>query len=91
MDKRCCAFKRCNEATTKATALLEPMVKRILNSDINARHVLEDNWFAMPKNVRSLRKHMEVIGMIKKTPTVFYEHDGRKRNGDLSTSYKTSG
>ncbi len=56
------------------------MIKRILNSSINVRYVLMKSWFTMPKNVCSLRKHLEVIGMIKKTPKVFYEHDGKKRN-----------
>lgn len=80
MDKRCCASRRRKEATTKATALLEPMVKRILNAGINARYVLMDSWFTMPSNVCALRKHLDVIGMIKKTPKVLYEHDGKKRN-----------
>ena len=80
MDKRCCAFKRRTEATTKATALLAPMVKRILSSGIHARYVLMDSWFTMPANVCALREHLDVIGMVKKTPKVFYEHDGKKRN-----------
>ncbi len=80
MDKRCCAFRRRKEATTKATALLAPMVNRILKAGINARYVLMDSWFTMPSNVCALRKHMDVIGMVKKTPKVCYEHDGKKRN-----------
>ena len=80
MDKRCCAFRRRKEATTKATALLAPMVKRILKAGINARYVLMDSWFTMPSNVCALRKHLDVIGMVKKTPKVCYEHDGKKRN-----------
>ena len=80
MDKRCCAFRRRKEATTKATALLEPMVKRILKTGINARYVLMDSWFTMPSNVCALRKHLDVIGMVKKTPKVLYEHNGMKRN-----------
>lgn len=80
MDKRCCAFRRREEATTKATMLLVPMVKRILKAGIHARYVLMDSWFTMPANICALRKHLHVIGMIKKTPKVFYEHDGKKRN-----------
>jgi hypothetical protein len=80
MDKRCCAFRRRKEATTKATALLAPMVNRILKAGINARYVLMDSWFTMPSNVCALRKHLDVIGMVKKTPKVCYEHDGKKRN-----------
>jgi len=80
MDKRCCAFRRRKEATTKATALLAPMVKRILKTGINARYVLMDSWFTMPANVCALRKYLDVIGMVKKTPKVCYEHNGKKRN-----------
>jgi hypothetical protein len=80
MDKRCCAFRRRAEATTKATALLTPMVKRILKSGIHARYVLMDSWFTMPANVCALRDHLDVIGMVKKTPKVYYEHEGKKRN-----------
>ena len=80
MDKRCCAYRRRKEATTKATGLLAPMVKRILKSGINARYVLMDSWFTMPSNVCALRKYLDVIGMVKKTPKVCYEHDGKKRN-----------
>jgi hypothetical protein len=80
MDKRCCAFKRRAEATTKATLLLAPMINRIIKAGINARYVLMDSWFTMPANVCALRKHLDVIGMVKKTPKVCYEHGGKKRN-----------
>ena len=80
MDKRCCAFRRRTEATTKATALLTPMLKRILKSGIHARYVLMDSWFTMPAIVCALREHLDVIGMVKKTPKVCYEHEGKKRN-----------
>jgi len=80
MDKRCCAFKRRVEATTKATLLLVPMLKRILKTGIHAKYVLMDSWFTMPANVCAMREHLDVIGMIKKTPKVFYEHNGKKRN-----------
>ena len=80
MDKRCCAFKRRTEATTKTTILLVPMLKRILKAGIHARYVLMDSWFTMPANVCAIRKHLHVIGMVKKTPKVCYEHNGKKRN-----------
>ena len=80
MDKRCCAFKRRVEATTKATMHLVPMIKRILKVGIHARYALMDSWFTMPANVCAIREHLDVIGMIKKTPKVCYEHNGKKRN-----------
>jgi len=80
MDKRCCAFRRRTEATTKATMLLVPMIKRILKAGVHARYVLMDSWFTMPANVCAIREHLDVIGMVKKTPKVCYEHNGKKRN-----------
>ena len=78
LDKRCCAYRRRKEATMKATELLEPMVKRILNTGIQAQYLLMDSWFTMPSTVITLAKHIKVIGMIKKSPKIFYTYDGNK-------------
>jgi len=86
VDKRCCAYRRRQEATMKATEHLGPMVERILKAGVNARYVLMDRWFTMPSNIAVLREHLDVIGMIKKTSKVHYEHDGHKR--DLPTIYQ---
>ena len=80
MDKRCCAFKRRAEATTKATLLLAPMIKRIIKAGINARYVLMDSWFTHASQRLRSKRHLEVIGMVKRTPKICYEHDGKKRN-----------
>ena len=50
----------------KATEHLGPMVERILKAGIKARYVLMDRWFTMPSNIAALRKHLDVIGMLKK-------------------------
>jgi len=86
IDKRCCAYQRRREATTKATAHLAPMVERALKSGIRARYLLMDRWFTMPANISALRKHVDVIGMVKKTPKVLYDHNGRK--SCLTTIYR---
>lgn len=76
VDKRSCAYKRRQEATMKATAHLETMVNRLLSAGINARYLLMDSWFTLPANVIALRDHIDVIGMVKKSPKVFYNHNG---------------
>lgn len=86
VDKRCCAYRRRQEATMKATEHLGPMVERILKAGIKARYVLMDRWFTMPSNIAALRKHLDVIGMLKKTSKIHYEHDGHKR--DLTTIHQ---
>jgi hypothetical protein len=76
IDKRCCAYQRRNEATTKATAHLEAMIKRILSAGISAKYLLMDSWFTMPATVSTLAKHIDVIGMVKKSSKIFYRYNG---------------
>ena len=76
MDKRCCAYQRRKEATVKATDNLVSMVKRIKASGVRARYIVMDSWFTMPATVTKLSKHIGVIGMVKKTPKVFYGYNG---------------
>lgn len=80
MDKRCCAWQRRNEATIKATAHLELMVKRVLSSGVQAKYLLMDSWFTMPATVTALSKQIDVIGMVKKTPNVLYGYNGNRMN-----------
>jgi len=76
VDKRCCAHQRRKEATAKATEHLETMVKRILSTGIRAQYLLMDSWFTMPVTVAVLAKHIDVIGMVKKSPKIFYRYNG---------------
>ena len=78
MDKRCCAYQRRKEATIKATGHLEAMVKRILSAGINAKYLLMDSWFMAPISVSALAEHIDVIGMVKKTPKIFYRYNGHQ-------------
>ena len=86
MDKRCCAWLRRQEATIKATENLEAMVKRILAKGVRARYLLMDSWFAMPATVTALSKHIDVIGMVKKTPKIHYGYNGHPM--DLKAVYR---
>jgi hypothetical protein len=86
MDKRCCAWQRRKEATVKATEHLETMVKRILSTGVQANYLLMDSWFTMPATVTTLCDHIDVIGMVKKTPKIHYGYDGRQM--DLMAIYR---
>ena len=86
LDKRCCAFQRRKEATKKATALLEPMVKRILSMGVSAQYLLMDSWFTLPGTVAALSEHLHVIGMVKKSPKVHYTYQGQAM--DLMAIYR---
>ncbi len=80
LDKRCCAYQRRKEATDKATIHLEAMVKRILSNGIQAKYLLMDSWFTLPAVVSCLAKHINVIGMVRKTPTIHYVFNGQPMN-----------
>ena len=86
MDKRCCAWKRRQEAIIKAPENLEAMVKRILAAGVQAKYLLMDSWFTMPATVAALSKHIDVIGMVKKTPKIHYGYNGQRI--DLKAIYR---
>lgn len=77
LDKRCCAYRRRQEATMKSTELLEPMLQRILSAGIRARYLLMDSWFGMPATIALLSKHINIICMVKKTSKVHYGFNGQ--------------
>jgi len=86
MDKRCCAWQRRKEATTKATEHLETMVRRILAAGVEAKYLLMDSWFTMPATVAAVCEHIDVIGMVKKTPKIHYGYNGQQL--DLMAIYR---
>jgi hypothetical protein len=86
MDRRCCAWQRRKEATVKATRHLDEMVKRILSAGVQAKYLLMDSWFTMPATVTALSTHIDVIGMVKKTPNVLYGYNGHRM--DLMAVYR---
>lgn len=87
LDKRCSAWKRRKEATVKTTAHLETMVTRIQSAGIEAKYLLMDSWFTMPATVSTLCKHIDIIGMVKKTPKIQYNFKGKRM--DIKAIYKT--
>lgn len=78
LDKRCSAYQRRKEAVTKSTEQLETMVKRILSKGIQADYLLMDSWFMMPATITMLANHLNVIGMVKKTPKIHYQYNGEQ-------------
>jgi hypothetical protein len=37
-----------------------------------------DSWFTMPATVTALCEHIDVIGMVKKTPKIHYGYNGHQ-------------
>ena len=84
IDKRTSRYKRRQEAITKTTELIEPMIKRALDLGVGAKYVVMDSWFSMPSVIATLRKHIHVICMLKDHPKWFYEYNEKKlRLADL--------
>jgi DDE superfamily endonuclease len=89
VDKRCCAYQRRKEATEKATAHLEAMVKRVLSTGVSAQYLLMDSWFTMPATIVTLAQHIKVIGMVKKSSRIHYTFNGQSL--DLMAIYRRLG
>ncbi len=82
IDKRSCGYRRRQEAITKSTELLEPMIRRVLRFGIRADYILMDSWFALPKIIQMLSTYVPVICMLKNICRVFYHYNGAKLNLD---------
>jgi hypothetical protein len=72
VDKRSCGYRRRQEAKSKTTEQLEPMVKRILAAGVDAAYILMDSWFAFPAVIEQLHRHRPVICMLKDMPNNLY-------------------
>jgi hypothetical protein len=86
LDRRTCGARRRQEAITKSTDLIVPMLRRALGLFLSAKYVLMDSWFGFPAVVRSLMRHIHVISMVKNTPKIFYEFEGQSQT--LSQIYR---
>jgi len=78
IDKRSCGYIRRKEAIKKSTELLESMIKRAINIGVRAKYLVMDSWFSMPSVIASLRKHINIICMLKDQKNWLYEYKGRK-------------
>jgi hypothetical protein len=72
LDKRSCGYKRRQEAMTKTTDLLEPMIKRVLALGLKADYILMDSWFCFASLIAKLANHAAVICMVKDLTSNFY-------------------
>ena len=85
MDRRCCAWQRRKEATVKATKHLDEMVKRILYA-VPGQIPAHGQLVYHAGNRYALSTHIDVIGMVKKTPKVLYGYNGHRM--DLKAVYR---
>jgi hypothetical protein len=79
VDKRTLAYKRRKRARLSTTDVLITMLHAA--KDIPARFVVFDSWFTMPKTViRVKRENRDVIGMIRITEKIHYQHQEKWQN-----------
>ena len=77
LDKRTVGYKRRKLSMTKGTQAMLELLKVAKNADIPAKYVLFDSWFSSPKSLHAVKNlGYEVIGMIKKTPKMFFRYNG---------------
>ncbi|MFH1113805.1 MAG: transposase [Pseudomonadota bacterium] len=69
MDRRTCGAGRRQEAMTKSTDLIVPMVKRALGLFIPAKYLLMDSWLGFPAVVRLFR----ILSLVRDKVRVLYE------------------
>lgn len=77
VDKRSVGYKRRKLALEKGTLAMLELLKQAKNADIPAKYVLFDSWFSSPSSLHAVKEiGYDVIGMIKKTPKMFFRYNG---------------
>lgn len=80
IDGRTTGAKRRREALQPAPALVVQALQDALAAGISARYVLFDRWFTTARLVGDIvhRTGLHVIGMVKASPHLYYEFEGRR-------------
>lgn len=61
----------------KGTHVMLELLKVTKNAAIPANYVLFDSWFSSPSTLHAVKGiGYDVIGMVKKTPKMFYRYNG---------------
>lgn len=68
IDKRTCGYKRRVNALQTSPEQIPDMLRRALDSGIEASYVLMDSWFTLPPLIKAIvEQGLDVIGMVKET------------------------
>jgi hypothetical protein len=77
MDKRTLGYKRRQLSMTKGTIAMIELLKYAKATKIPAKYVLFDSWFSSPSTIHAVKGlGYDVIGMVKKTPKMFFRYNG---------------
>lgn len=86
MDHRSLSAQRRSQAMRKMNDVALELVDDAIASGIKAKYVLFDSWYASPRMFSELvKRHLDGIGMLKKTKKVYFRYRGREM--DVKTLY----
>ena len=77
VDKRTAGYKRRLLSIQKGTQAMLELLKTAKKAAVPAKYVLFDSWFSSPSTLHAVKTiGYDVIGMVKKTPKMFYRYKG---------------
>ena len=77
VDKRTAGYKRRLLSIQKGTQAMPELLKTAKKAAVPAKYVLFDSWFSSPSTLHAVKTiGYDVIGMVKKTPKMFYRYKG---------------
>ncbi len=80
-DNRTLAFKRREQARSKATHVMIDLLNEAKKAGLQAKHVLFDTWFCSPSALIAVKNiGYDVIAMAKKSSKVHYIFQGQKKS-----------
>lgn len=77
VDKRTVGYRRRLLSMQKGTLAMLELLKSAKTAEIPAKYVLFDSWFSSPGTLHAVKEiGYDVIGMVKKTPKMFFRYNG---------------
>ena len=81
VDTRSNGGKQRKLAQTKATSVVQTLLKEAKDADIPAKYVLFDTWFCSPASLIQTKEiGYDVIAMLKKSDTIHFRYNGRMQS-----------
>ena len=77
VDKRTVGYRRRKLSMEKGTHAMLTLLETAKKAAIPAKYVLFDSWFSSPSTLHAVKRmDFDVIGMVKKSPKMFFRYDG---------------
>ena len=75
--QRTVGYKRRKLSLEKGTQAMLTLLDAAKKAAIPAKYVLFDSWFSSPSTIHAIKRmDFDVIGMVKKSPKLFFRYDG---------------